>query len=667
MSTGSTAIPLLKAAPERDQLADRLAGGPWKGIELCLAPGHVADPAATDRAARIATEALAGSGMAVTAEAPVSWPSGAFVRVDRLDAEARSGIERSARFAAAVGSSVLTIHLYVPVSPELFRDGPAPVDAEIARFLSFYCDTCLSLGVRPLIENVPPILRMRRGGVYLSRVGGHWRDLVAWRDRLPQLGFTIDISHAALFSSFAAANPTLAGMHDPEELHVKRFIDELGPAAEVGHVSDAYGTLGEGLPYGSGELEMDSLVRHLGAHVPWLVAEVDEPDPVRSGDMKAAYRGIEQALTAPATEPRPRPRKTRSERFDWEAVVGRRDPVPAVLELQEVFGGRRVLVTGGGGSVGGALADLLLGFRPERVTLLDTHENSLTADRRARDPAALERIAHVLCDIRDPGRIADEFRKARPDVVFHLAAYKHVDAAEAFPEEFIDTNLQGTWNVLRSAQELGVDTTVVASTDKASLAASFYGRTKRLMEQLAAFTASRRGSHCIAVRLVNVLGSAGSASELFLAQTRARLPLTVTDSKMVRYWITMGHAVSMLGHGSLLAGQGAVLAGPADPAALTVGELARQIWRAAGFDGSPPLEHLGIRPGETMNEVLVGPGEEQAEASYQGIAAISGTLQTSGAAWVAERLPDGASREAAREIWLEAMSRPGLLAPAANR
>jgi nucleoside-diphosphate-sugar epimerase len=664
MSTGSAAIPLLKAAPEPDQLADRLRGGPWKGIELCLMPGHVADERATDRAAEVARQLLDGSGMVVTAEAPVSWPSGAFVRVDRLDAEARSCIERSARFAAVVGSSVLTIHLFTPMPPDEFRRGPTPSTSEIERFLRFYRDACVSVGVRPLIENVPPILRMRVGGVYLSPVGGHWRDLVAWRERLPDLGFTLDISHAALFSSFAAANPTLAGVADLDEVGVERFVDELGPAAEIGHVSDAYGILGEGLPYGSGELAMDPLVRRLAAHVPSLVAEINEPEPTRSSDMKAAYRRIEQALAAPSAEPPKRARRLPLERFDWQAVVGRRDPVPAVLELQEMFGGRRVLVTGGGGSVGGALADFLLGFRPERITLLDTHEYSLTADRRARDPAALERVAHVLCDVRDAGRVADEFRKARPDVVFHLAAYKHVDAAEAFPEEFVDTNLHGTWNVLGSAQEFGVDTAVVASTDKAALAASFYGRTKRFMEQLAVFTAHRRDTHCIAVRLVNVLGSAGSASELFLAQARAGRPLTVTDSAMVRYWITMTHSVTMAAHAALLARDGAVLAGPADPATLTVGELAERIWTQAGLEGAPDLELLGIRPGETMSEVLVGPGEAQLEESHQGIAAISGAIPTSGAAWVAERLPERPAREVARGIWLEAMSRPGLLAPA---
>src|SRR5919204_4938997 len=122
MSTGSEAIPLLKAAPEPDQIADRLEGGPWRGIELCLGPAHVESDEAISLAAARARAALAGSGMSVTAEAPVAWPSGAFVRVDRLDAEAQAGIERSASFAAEVGSPVLTIHLFAPQSPQEFRE-----------------------------------------------------------------------------------------------------------------------------------------------------------------------------------------------------------------------------------------------------------------------------------------------------------------------------------------------------------------------------------------------------------------------------------------------------------------------------------------------------------------------------------------------------------------
>src|SRR5438874_1188461 len=390
MSTGSKAIPLLKSAAEPDQLADRLDGGDWKGIEIALMPQHLADDSALARAVEATRDVVAG--MVVTAEAPVAWPSGAFVRVDRLDDEARAGIERSAEFAAQVGSPVLTIHLFVPLSPDEFRSSDAVDAAAVEEFLGFYAYACLRRGVAPLIENVPPVLRMRTGGVFLSPLGGHWRDLVEWRERVPELGFTIDTSHAALFRSFATVYPGLFAHPWDEELELSRYVEELGPHAEVAHVSDAHGLLGEGLPYGSGEL-----------------------------------------------------------------------------------------------------ATFLGGFRPERITVVDGHESSLIADRRSRDPQTLDLFQHVLCDIREPGRLEQELAAAKPNIVFHLAAYKHVDWAEVFPEEFVDTNLHGSWNVLRAAEAAGVETVVVASTDKAALAQSFYGRTKRFMEQLTAFAARQAG------------------------------------------------------------------------------------------------------------------------------------------------------------------------------
>ena len=318
MSSGSAAIPLLKAAPERDQIADRLRGGPWPGLELCLAPGHVATGEALERAIAVGRE-VADQGLALTAECPVAWPSGAFVRVDRLDDEARRGIEASARFAAAIGSPVLTIHLFVPLSPDEYRAHAGLDEAAVEDFLRFYADTCAAHGVTPLIENVPPVLRMRTGGVFLSPVGGHWRDLLAWRERVGALRFTLDTSHAALFATFAAAYPSLFGLASDEDLGLERYVEELGPAGEVAHVSDAHGLLGEGLPYGSGELDLDPAVARLGELVPYIVAEINEPDPGRSQDMKAGHAAIERAL---ARRPRRRGRRAAGSRST--ASTGRR-------------------------------------------------------------------------------------------------------------------------------------------------------------------------------------------------------------------------------------------------------------------------------------------------------------------------------------------------------
>ncbi|MGZ4267792.1 MAG: polysaccharide biosynthesis protein [Solirubrobacteraceae bacterium] len=630
-------------------------------------PGDVADDAAVRHAAGAVNDALAAApGAIALAEAPVAWPSGAHVRVDRLDDEARAGLRRSAAFAAAIGSPVLTIHLFAPQTPEEFRAG-APLDERaIEAFLRAFAGACAEHGVQGLLENVPPILRMRTGGVFLSPVGGHWRDLLRWRARVPELGVTFDTSHAALFHTFAEAYPSIFGLASADDLDLTRYVEELLPHTRVAHVSDAAGILGEGLPIGAGELDLDPAIARLGEGAEWIVAEINEPDPARSPDMKAGHAAIARVLAdnvAPALLP---PRRVPPDPFDWQAVIGRRDPLPSVLELEELIAGRSVAITGGGGSIGRRLATLLLGFRPRLVTLIDAHEPSLAEDRRARARQTVVRVEHALCDVRDGPRIEEELRRARPDVVFHLAAYKHVDWAERYPQEFVATNLDGSQNVLRAAERAGAGTVVVASTDKAARAAGLYGRTKRLMEQLALLDAERHGGDRIAVRLVNVLGTAGSASDLFLRQARASVPVTITDPAMIRYWITAAHAATLLAHGALLAGEGARVATAADPAELSVGLMAERIWTGAGHPGAPRIATLGVRPGEVMREILVGPGETLGAEVHQGAAAIAPGPVAPEAGEAVDRLADARDAAARRRVWLEVLGRPGAFAGGAG-
>ena len=550
---------------------------------------------------------------------------------------------------------MLTIHLFVPMDPAAYRAHGALDEAAVDEYLRFYAEACAAEGVTPLIENVPPVLRMRTGGVYLSPVGGHWRDLQEWCARVPGLRVTFDTSHAALFATFAAAYPSLFGLASDDGLDLPRYADELLELTDVAHVSDAHGLLGEGLPYGTGELDLDPVVRRLGERVPYIVAEINEPDPAHSEAMKAGYREVERALAAPADPPRRRSSRIPPDPFDWQAVVGRRDPVPAVLELQEAFGGRRVLITGGGGWIGGRLASLLLGFRPERVTLLDSHEASLTADRRSRSAEQLERMEHTLGDIRDGGRLAEAVERVRPDAIFHLAAYKHVDWAETHPQEFVDTNLQGSWNVLRAAEASGVGTVVVASTDKAALAACFYGRTKRFMEQLTAHAAARRrlrgaprqraGQRRLRFRAVPAPVARRRAADRHRHGHDALLDHGRARGARARARRPAGGRGRGAGHAPRPRRALRRRAGRA--------HLARRRRRRAGRHRA-----AGIRRGETMSEVLTGPGEQLGPERHQGIAAIEGGAPSAGPAWVAERLDAGMSREAARAVWLEAM-RPG--------
>jgi FlaA1/EpsC-like NDP-sugar epimerase len=133
---------------------------------------------------------------------------------------------------------------------------------------------------------------------------------------------------------------------------------------------------------------------------------------------------------------------------------------------------------------------------------------------------------------------------------------------------------------------------------------------------------------------------------------------------MVRFWITMAHASSLVAHAALLAREGVSLCTASDAVTLTVGELAERIWRLAGPRGEIEIDLLGIRRGETLTEVLTGGGETLGDERHQGVCEIEGEISTAGAAWVVERLPERGTREEARAIWLEAMQRPGLLAPA---
>jgi hypothetical protein len=143
---------------------------------------------------------------------------------------------------------VLTIHLYAPLAPAEFRAAPPLDEAAIDEFLAFFAAACGERGLAPLIENVPPVLRMRSEASSFRRSAGHWRDLRRWHARLPALRFTFDTSHAALFRSFAAAYPTLFDVESDEELSLERYVEELAPSLDVAHVSDAHGLLGEGLP-----------------------------------------------------------------------------------------------------------------------------------------------------------------------------------------------------------------------------------------------------------------------------------------------------------------------------------------------------------------------------------------------------------------------------------
>lgn len=308
-------------------------------------------------------------------------------------------------------------------------------------------------------------------------------------------------------------------------------------------------------------------------------------------------------------------------RLDLAALLGRPEQATGLEAAGEALRGRRVLVTGAAGSVGSALAEALAGLAPAALYLLDHHEHTLFG--LARSFAATGRTAEVvLADVRDRRRMERLFRAARPEVVFHLAAYKHVPFGERFPEQTVATNVLATRDLLELAAEFDVVSFAYPSSDKSVNPPSLYGATKRLGEALVRRQAALTGQRFAVARYVNILGTRGSVIETFAAQLLAGQPLTLTDPRMTRYWMTMAEAVWLICQVAALAPPGAVwlLDGLCErPVAETARDLARLL-RPEQTDY--PVRTTGARPGERLREELLSAREAAAPGPRPGLLAV---------------------------------------------
>jgi FlaA1/EpsC-like NDP-sugar epimerase len=275
-------------------------------------------------------------------------------------------------------------------------------------------------------------------------------------------------------------------------------------------------------------------------------------------------------------------------------------------QVAATLAGRRVLVTGAGGSIGSEIVRQILAFEPSQVIALDHDETHLheAAVGWASDSGSAP--IPVLCDVRDRQRLLRVFRDFRPEVVFHAAAHKHVPILEACPDEAVKTNVLGTAHVLEGARQAGVERFVLISTDKAVHPSSVMGASKRVAEMMVQ-SASSQSQHCVysAVRFGNVLGSRGSVIPTFLRQIQHQGPVTVTDPEMTRYFMTVGEAVQLVLQTAALAEGGEVFV-------LDMGEpvrildLAHRLIRVAGLVPGRDIEvvTIGRRPGEKLTEAL---------------------------------------------------------------
>ena len=203
--------------------------------------------------------------------------------------------------------------------------------------------------------------------------------------------------------------------------------------------------------------------------------------------------------------------------------------------------GKRILVTGAGGSIGSEICRQLLEYDPEKLWLLDIDEtelHDLSLRLHNYKTEFSDKILPIVCDVRDKDKVELMFNSLQPEIVFHAAALKHVPMMEYYPEEAVKTNIMGTYNVLKSAVLNKVDKCIVISTDKAVNPTNVMGATKRVSEQIARMLNTSQ-TQIVAVRFGNVLGSRGSMLPLFLEQMNNGLPITVTDKNIIRYFMTI--------------------------------------------------------------------------------------------------------------------------------
>jgi FlaA1/EpsC-like NDP-sugar epimerase len=296
--------------------------------------------------------------------------------------------------------------------------------------------------------------------------------------------------------------------------------------------------------------------------------------------------------------------------------------------IREEISGRVVLVTGAGGSIGSELCRQAASYGPKRLICLDHAESDLyRIDLELRRTHPKLEIVPFVGDIRDPERVDEAFAGRGIDVVFHAAAYKHVPMMEAQPIEVVTTNVFGTWNLAQAAQRHGVPNFVMISSDKAVNPTNVMGLTKRTAELLVASRETDPGNRTkfVSVRFGNVLGSNGSVVPLFQQQIAAGGPVTVTDARMTRYFMTIPEAVQLVLQASVLGERSEIFVlDMGEPVKIV--DLARNMIRLAGLvpDRDIAIEYVGLRDGEKLYEELITEGEDIVPTGHEKIKVFRG-------------------------------------------
>ena len=285
-----------------------------------------------------------------------------------------------------------------------------------------------------------------------------------------------------------------------------------------------------------------------------------------------------------------------------------RDPIE--VDIESIMGyvkDKVIMVTGGGGSIGSELCRQLVSHKPKQLIIFDIYENNaydIQQELKINYPDA--NVVTLIGSIRNFSRLESVFAQYKPDIVYHAAAHKHVPLMEVSPDEAVKNNVVGTWNVARMADKYGVKKFVMISTDKAVNPTNVMGATKRICEMIVQTYNEISKTDFVAVRFGNVLGSNGSVIPLFKRQIEAGGPVTVTDPNIIRYFMTIPEAVSLvLQAGAYAKGGEIFILDMGEP--VKIDDLAKNLIRLSGYTLGVDMEikYTGLRPGEKLYEELL--------------------------------------------------------------
>jgi FlaA1/EpsC-like NDP-sugar epimerase len=299
---------------------------------------------------------------------------------------------------------------------------------------------------------------------------------------------------------------------------------------------------------------------------------------------------------------------------------------------REAISGRVVMITGAAGSIGLELTRRVAAFAPAALHLVDTGETGLHELRSEieREKLLEGPVKGWLCSISDRQKLVDVFEASRPQVIFHLAGYKHVGMMEEHPDQAFETNVLGTLNVFEAAQSVQADQVVFLSSHTAVNPASVYGATKRVGELLV--SSMQPGTRFCAVRLTNVIDTRGAVLALFARQIQGGGPVTVTDPEVARYFLTISEVAGLVIQSAALCRGGEVFALDVGEE-LRIGELAERLIRTQGLEPGRDVEirYTGLRQGEKLRENVTGEHERLEPTSHPRVQAIVSDLTFSGA------------------------------------